>query len=110
MTDLEAVAADGLDLAGILRTEIRRRLEIPGALEELSNRLLNEMAGMVTKLLRAEATVLKEARSLEKDAAEKARKLTHEGKRQVIRAVIADLPAEQVVLLQDELGWSAAPR
>lgn len=103
--NLESVAADGLDLAGILRKEIRRRLMADGQLEDYSDRALNEMGGLVTKLLRAEATMIKESRALEKDAAEKVRSMSWEQKRKVVATVVADMPAEQVVLLRSELGW-----
>lgn len=107
MTDLEAVAADGLDLSTILRKELRRRLTANGGkdLEDETLRSLSELAGNVTKVLRAEAAMMKEARALEKDAQDKAKRLTHEGKRKVILAVIADLPPEQVAILRSEIGW-----
>lgn len=101
---LEEAANDGLDLAGILRAEIRRRFE--AGLEKTTVRQLNELVGMQTKLLRAEATMLKEARALEKDLKDKFKSMTMERRRQIVAAMVASLPPEQALLLRADLGWN----
>lgn len=106
--DLSLVAQESLGLTQSFLSDIKASIA-KKALNKQSVREKQLLSGLLTKLMRAAAALIKEARALEKDNIDAARKLTYEQKRKLVVEFIQMMPPEHQRALRVELNWHLAP-
>jgi hypothetical protein len=98
--NLDKVTQQSLWLTGRMLRELKRRCR---NIQQLSVKELQELSGMVTKVQRAQAAMLNEARKLEKEHRDFADQMTNDEKVEFLGQVAAGLPVEARARLLEAL-------
>lgn len=99
---VEQVTSEALQLTELLLADLRLQLE---AIDQFSMKDRQQVSGLLTKLMRAAATMIKEARALIKDQHSIVEGMSYAEQAKLIVEVVERLPPEFVKDLRKELGW-----
>lgn len=103
---VDDVANEALRLTQLMIQDIESMMGPNGAsMAEMSTRDKQTISGLLTKLMRAATGMIKEHRSLQKDAKKAAEDLSYDDKRALVREFIKIMPPEHQAELRAELGW-----
>lgn len=99
------MANDSLALSMTFIDLIKRKLSDPETMDKMTTQQLQSLSGLLTKVQRAAATMLKEMRAINKDGKIAAEKLGYDEKRTLVLEWITMMPAEHQSQLRRDLGW-----
>jgi hypothetical protein len=103
---LEEITGDSLHLSSLFLSAIKAKMGDAGEkLEDMSVRDLQIISGLLTKVQRAQATLVKEQRALVKDAVAASKGLSYDQKKDLIVSFVAMMPVEHSKQLRERLGW-----
>lgn len=106
MSLVDDVAHEALRLTQLMIKDIEVMMGVDGAtMADMSTRDKQTVSGLLTKLMRAATGMIKEHRSLQKDAKKAAEDLSYDDKRTLVREFILIMPPEHQQELRKELGW-----
>lgn len=104
--DLEDMANESLELSMSFIALIKRKMKMDDEdQDKLTTQQLQSLSGLLTKVQRAAATMLKEMRAINKDGKIAAEKLGYDEKRTLVLEWITMMPAEHQSQLRRDLGW-----